>query len=123
MNSIGVKFTQKGSLIFSVWAPEKDSMLLHLVYPEDREVPMTKFAQGYFRIEVEGLSPETRYFFRPDGMENLPDPASHYQPEGVHGPSQVVAHHKYRWKDQNWKGIPFADLVLYELHVGTFTES
>src|SRR5690606_8588895 len=99
-----------------VWAPEKDKMFLHLVHPEEKEIPMKKDGRGYFYVEIQRPSTGTRYFFRPEGLKDVPDPASHYQPEGVHGPSEPVAHDQYAWTDQNWRGIPFADLILYEIH-------
>jgi maltooligosyltrehalose trehalohydrolase len=64
---------------------------------------------------------DCRYFFKPDGEKDYPDPASFYQPEGVHGPSQVVNHSLYQWNDQEWKGLPLEELIIYEMHVGTFT--
>lgn len=82
---------------------------------------MNRVEWGYFEVEVEGIEPGTRYFFAPDGGKPYPDPASHFQPEGVHGPSEVIDHSVYAWQDQNWRGLPFHDLILYELHVGTFT--
>lgn len=65
--------------------------------------------------------PGTEYFFRLEGSLDRPDPASHSQPKGVHGPSQVVDH-EYPWRDRLWKGIPLEEMIIYELHVGTFTE-
>lgn len=76
---------------------------------------------GYFTAELEDVTPGMRYFYKPDDGEAYPDPASHYQPEGVHGPSEVVDHGSYIWRDTNWKNLPLQDLVLYELHVGSFT--
>ncbi|HEY4065008.1 MAG TPA: malto-oligosyltrehalose trehalohydrolase [Puia sp.] len=109
--------------IFSVWAPEKKTMTLHLTGPRDagRDIVMQKDPAGYFHIGVEGVKAGDRYFFTPDKGKRYPDPASHYQPEGVHGPSEIVDHARYAWKDEDWKGLPFADLIFYELHVGTFT--
>ena len=63
----------------------------------------------------------TRYQYRLDGERYRPDPASRYQPEGVHGPSVVVDPSDFPWTDQAFRGHALADLVLYELHVGTFT--
>jgi maltooligosyltrehalose trehalohydrolase len=106
---------------FRVWAPEKKKMSLHLVHPAERMIEMQKNGQGYYSAEVSDISPGTRYFFRPGDDTSLPDPASHFQPEGVHGPSEVVDHNSFKWTDNAWRGIPFSELILYELHVGTFT--
>ncbi|MBD0288854.1 MAG: malto-oligosyltrehalose trehalohydrolase, partial [Flavisolibacter sp.] len=107
--------------VFTVWAPLKKSMILHLVHPYDRQLPMTKDEEGYWQVEVNDLPDDARYFFMPDGEKDYPDPASRFQPEGVHGPSQVVNHALYRWNDQGWKAMPLEEMILYELHVGTFT--
>ncbi|HET7896339.1 MAG TPA: alpha-amylase family glycosyl hydrolase, partial [Flavisolibacter sp.] len=112
---------KKKQVRFSVWAPLKKKMLLHLVYPENRMLEMTKEADGYWQVSVDDLPQNARYFFQPDDENDVPDPRSHYQPEGVHGPSQIIDHQTYQWQDNGWKGIPLQDLILYELHVGTFT--
>src|SRR5690606_30236828 len=72
-------------------------------------------------LRLPGLPPGCRYFYRPAGGKDYPDPASHYQPEGVHGPSETVDHAAYAWQDAPWKGLPLNSLILYELHTGTFT--
>src|SRR5690606_24733941 len=95
---------------------------LHLIHPVNRTVPMTKNQQGYFEVTVDHHTGPLRYFFQPDGQGDLPDPASHFQPEGVHGPSEVVDHRQFEWTDHQWRGNPFHQLILYELHVGTFTQ-
>src|SRR5215467_12076726 len=65
--------------------------------------------------------PGTLYRFRLDGGDAFPDPASRYQPEGPHGPSQVVDATRFRWNDAAWKGTAVHGQVIYEMHVGTFT--
>ncbi len=107
--------------IFSAWAPEKKKMTLHLTHPVKQQVEMRKDEWGYFKAELKGILPGTRYLFSPEGKTALPDPASHSQPEGVHGPSEVIDHGAFNWTDNDWKGIPFNHLILYELHTGTFT--
>ncbi len=85
-----------------------------------RAVALRPGPRGYFAGEVGGVPPGTRYRFRLDGERVLPDPASRHQPEGVHGPSEVVEP-AFEWTDEGWKGVPLGRLVLYELHVGAFT--
>jgi maltooligosyltrehalose trehalohydrolase len=114
-------YTNAGHCLFKVWAPEKKRMIVHIVSPPGKEVEMHKDQEGYFSIEVADLRSPVRYYFKPDGEKDCPDPASQYQPEGVHGPSEVVDHTRFQWHDQSWKGLPFNSLILYELHVGTFT--
>jgi maltooligosyltrehalose trehalohydrolase len=75
---------------------------------------------GYYEVEVDGLAPGQRYFYRLDNGPDRPDPASRWQPDGVHGPSALVDP-AFGWSDERWTGIDPADMVLYELHVGTFT--
>ena len=113
---------RKGNkIIFTVWAPLKKSMMLHLLSSDEQRLPMTKDEEGYWQVVVDGLPKDTRYYFQPDGEKDLPDPASHYQPEGVHGPSQLVDHSEFQWQDENWKNLPLEQLIIYELHVGTYT--
>ncbi|MEX2592406.1 MAG: malto-oligosyltrehalose trehalohydrolase [Anditalea sp.] len=121
MKTIGARPLSNGGCIFTVWAPEKKRMTLHLVHPEEQESELKRDEMGYFKVEIKDFSPGARYFLKPDGENDYPDPASHFQPEGVHGPSEVINHAQYTWQDNNWKGIPFNELILYELHVGTFT--
>ncbi|MFC3199691.1 malto-oligosyltrehalose trehalohydrolase [Parapedobacter deserti] len=108
---------------FSVWAPLKKEVILHIVSPEERLIPMERSNEGYFQVTVEDCPPAARYYFNPDRAGDLPDPASHFQPEGVHGPSAVVDHTTFEWSDSGWENPGLQDLILYELHVGTFTEA
>jgi maltooligosyltrehalose trehalohydrolase len=75
---------------------------------------------GYHQALVEGAGPGSLYFFRLDREKERPDPASRFQPQGVHGPSQVMSP-IFPWADQGWLGLPLRDYVLYELHVGAFS--
>jgi maltooligosyltrehalose trehalohydrolase len=106
---------------FRVWAPRRRSV--DVVF-ENGEEPLALAAEdeGYFS----GLAPQakagTRYRFRLDGGEQLvPDPVSRYQPDRVHGASEVVDPSLFKWTDSRWQGIAPQDQVLYEMHVGTFT--
>ena len=76
-----------------------------------------------FAATVEGITAGARYHFSVDGAEPRPDPRSRFQPEGVHGPSQVVDPANFRWTDQSWTGLQPNGLVIYELHIGTFTQA
>jgi maltooligosyltrehalose trehalohydrolase len=103
---------------FRVWAPDADSMML--VCEEDAPVPMEPVGNGLFETKTEA-PPGTRYWVERNGTDRFPDPASRFQPEGVHGPSQVVDPRAYTWSDGDWTGVDRQNLVIYELHVGTFT--
>jgi maltooligosyltrehalose trehalohydrolase len=121
MKEIAANYINKEVCVFRVWAPEKDRMILHIIHPHDRKLEMQKDKDGYFFIELKDIPAGTRYFLMPEGKNDLPDPGSRFQPEGVHGPSEVIDHAAFAWEDDAWRGLPFGDLVLYELHVGTFT--
>jgi maltooligosyltrehalose trehalohydrolase len=109
-----------GGLRFQVWAPFAESAGLHALSPRDRVVAMKRCENGYFRARVDDLAPGCRYRFVLDGAKERPDPASRYQPEGVHGPSQVLDP-SFEWQDGAWRGLPLEQYILYELHVGAFT--
>jgi maltooligosyltrehalose trehalohydrolase len=85
-----------------------------------RELAMEREATGYYSVVDPDSSPGTLYKYRLDG-NLVPDLASRFQPQGVHGPSQVVDGRSYRWTDSKWKSPTLHELVVYELHVGTFT--
>ncbi len=81
---------------------------------------MARAERGYFHGIVEDVAPGHRYLYRLDGQNERPDPASRFQPEDVHGPSEVIDP-RFAWSDEHWRGLPLKDYILYELHVGTFT--
>ena len=117
---LGATYLGGGLGEFLVWAPLINQVEVHILSPEERMVPLAKVSRGYHYGVVQGVKPGTRYFYRLDGNNERPDPASKFQPEGVHGPSQVIDPH-FVWEELHWSGIPFSHYVLYELHVGTFT--
>ncbi|MDX5481013.1 MAG: malto-oligosyltrehalose trehalohydrolase [Hymenobacteraceae bacterium] len=121
MKIVGSDYEGNGRCRFTVWAPQKERMVLHQVHPQQKEVEMNRAEDGYFTLELEDVKPGTRYFLKPNGERGYPDPASHFQPEGVHGPTEVVDHGSYTWRDTDWQNLPLQDMVIYELHVGTFT--
>ncbi|MCC7447191.1 MAG: malto-oligosyltrehalose trehalohydrolase [Anaerolineae bacterium] len=105
---------------FRVWAPNADTVDLRLLAPQERTIPMEHDAEGYFQVTADDVPPGCLYLYRLNGEHQRPDPASRYQPQGVHGPSQVVDP-QTAWDDANWSGLPLTDYIFYELHVGTFT--
>jgi maltooligosyltrehalose trehalohydrolase len=82
---------------------------------------MTPEESGYHTVRVDGLGEGTRYFYRLPGKRLRPDPVSRFQPLGVHGPSEVVDPEAFDWEDHFWKGMAPEKMILYEIHVGTFT--
>jgi len=118
---IGPVARPAGGYEFVLWAPNAERVELKIEAPEQRSVAMEPDAAGYRRCVVEDLQPGARYRYELDGEALLPDPASPFQPEGVHGPSEVVDHGAFAWSDAAFGGIGLGDLILYELHLGTFT--
>ena len=111
-----------GSLVWHVWAPLCSSVAL-VTFPDGRrqEIAMAQEGGGYFTHREARVDDGTRYALRlPDGHD-YPDPASRWQPDGVHRPSAVFSPGAFHWSDEGWRGVAREDLVLYELHVGTFT--
>ena len=106
-------------VVFRAWAPR--CRTLDVVIEGRRPLAMSRQDDGLFEAVVAGLRPGTRYQYRLDGARYRPDPASRFQPEGVHGPSMAVNPGSFPWTDQVFTGHALADLVIYELHVGTFT--
>jgi maltooligosyltrehalose trehalohydrolase len=104
---------------FCVWAPQLDRLEIKDT-ANDRVYSLRKFDSGYHVGVIEGLAVGDRYFVQIPGGAARPDPASRYQPDGVHGPSQIVDRH-FAWTDSDWKGVQRDDLIIYELHIGAFT--
>lgn len=105
---------------FLVWAPKASRVDVHILTPRNFVDALKPLHSGYFYGEVEGVAAGARYKYRLNGDAEFPDPVSRYQPEDVHGPSEVVST-EFPWTDQTWRGLPLAEHVIYELHVGTFT--
>lgn len=117
---LGATYLGEGRCRFLVWAPLAERLEVRLVSPREDLVPLHRDAKGYFSGVLTGVEPGCLYFYRLDGERELPDPASRFQPQGVHGPSGVIDPH-FPWDDGPWCGLPLQDYVIYELHVGTFT--
>ncbi|UCE78117.1 MAG: malto-oligosyltrehalose trehalohydrolase [Nitrospiraceae bacterium] len=119
---LGAEYLGDGKSEFVVWAPFKKRMAVHLLDAVDTVAPMKRDKNGYWKTVIHNQSPGVRYYYTIENTVDRPDPASHYQPEGVHGPSQVIDHDLFAWDDNDWQGIPLSEMILYEIHVGTFTQ-
>ncbi len=118
----GAEYHGNNSCSFTVWAPIAKQVKLRLVGPgKKRTVAMERDDLGYWDKTVGGVAAGTRYYYQLDNLPPRPDPASHFQPKGVHGPSEVIDH-TFSWRDKKWKGIPLEKMLIYELHVGAFTK-
>ncbi|HEX5849426.1 MAG TPA: malto-oligosyltrehalose trehalohydrolase [Rubrobacter sp.] len=114
---LGAEVLEDGETRFNLWAPAAEDVDLVL---EGDGIPMSRQEDGTFSLTTRAGA-GTRYRFRIDGGEEVPDPASRSQPDGVHGASAVVDPVSYEWRDWYPGGRPWEEVVLYELHVGTFT--
>ena len=110
-----------GDTIFTVWAPSPQSIELRLVDGPRGPLAMQRLTGGYYRATVSDLAVGTPYFYRLNGTVDRPDPASRFQPQGVHGPS-AVTDPQFAWTDAAWRGLAWQDYVIYEAHVGTFSD-
>jgi maltooligosyltrehalose trehalohydrolase len=117
---LGASLLPSGGCRFRVWAPNVDSIAVRVLAPQEQLAPMKATGSGYYQIELPSCGAGSRYFYRLDGERERPDPASRFQPEGVHGPSQVVVP-EFPWEDECWAGLPLQQYIIYELHIGTFT--
>ena len=104
---------------FSVWAPNATRVAVQLEGGETHPLPPS--GGGVFEATIHGARAGTDYRYVLDGKP-VPDPVSRYQPGGVHGPSRVVDPARYEWKDSGWRGLSMPDAVIYELHVGAFSD-
>jgi len=118
--NLGANYLGQNRTGFVVWAPFRERVEVHIVTPCERFLNLAKDDKGYFSIEAEDTPAGSQYFYRLDGKSEYPDPASRLQPEGVHGPSEVVDL-DFPWEDSRWQGLPLHEYVIYEIHTGTFT--
>jgi maltooligosyltrehalose trehalohydrolase len=116
---LGAHYLGSGRCEFCVWAPKVRELQVTL-FPSHRVEPLSLQHDGYYTGTLAGVEPGTRYFFRLDEQTQRPDPASRSQPEGVHAASEVIDPH-FTWSDDGWHGVPVSQLIIYELHVGTFS--
>ncbi len=117
---VGAEVQPQGGVHFRIWAPRRKKVEVVLDGGGVRE--LTPEAGGYHSGLFEGAGAGALYRYRLDGeAEVFPDPASRFQPNGPHGPSQVIDPAPFPWTDRGWAGRPLRGQVIYELHLGTFT--
>jgi maltooligosyltrehalose trehalohydrolase len=117
--SLGAQVVEEG-VQFRVWAPKAHRV--EVLLGNDATYSLVRDRDGYFSGITSDASPGMTYRYRLDGEKDYPDPCSRFQPEGPHGPSQIVNPSAYHWRDHDWPGVHMAGQVIYELHLGTFTE-
>jgi maltooligosyltrehalose trehalohydrolase len=118
----GAELTGTGEVRFRLWAPAARQVEL-VLYESGAasSAPMRSLAGGWFALETPTAHAGSLYRYRIDGAQEVPDPASRCNPDGVHGPSEVIDPGSFPWSDGEWRAPPWHTAVIYELHVGTFS--
>jgi malto-oligosyltrehalose trehalohydrolase len=117
----GSHLLQGNGVAFSLWAPLAEAVTLKLV-GKQAAWPMERTEDGWHCLKVPEAAVGSQYqFVLPDGT-HVPDPASRYQPFDVKGPSEVIDPNSFQWDDTEWTGRPWHEAILYEIHLGTFTD-
>ena len=117
----GAELRPEGGVRFRLWAPAHERVALS-VEPEGRLIPMSAAGEGWHELTLGEAGAGTLYRFAlPEGLK-VPDPASRFQPQDAHGPSEVIDPAAHARSDQDWRGRPWHEAVLYELHIGAFTK-
>ncbi|HYL12720.1 MAG TPA: malto-oligosyltrehalose trehalohydrolase [Terriglobales bacterium] len=117
----GAECLPDGRVRFRLWAPAVRDISL-CVEDAKREISLAmERTAGWFELVTDQAGPGSRYRFQIEGGLKVPDPASRFQPQDVHGPSEVIDGASFEWEDEAWNGRPWEEAVIYELHVGTFT--
>src|SRR5258707_3805747 len=121
----GAQVQPDGQVRFRLWAPKASAGDLHLYqerpHQTAKSLPMKAAGQGWFELVTDQACGGRRYKYEIDHRIEVPDPASRFQPADVHGPSEVIDASEFDWKDGAWRGRPFEEAVIYELHVGAFS--
>lgn len=125
---VGADMQSRGGVHFRVWAPRRKKVTLVTQAPTQGsafdQLEMQSEANGYFSVLAPQATAGWRYWFRLDNDDfNYPDLASRFQPDGVHGASEVIDPNAYRWNDEAWRGVSLRGQVIYEMHIGTFTRA
>lgn len=118
----GAQVQPDGRVRFRLWGPAATRVELCLEADTGESIlPLTGEPGGWFGLVTDRAAAGSRYRYRIDGGLRVPDPASRFQPDDVHGPSQVIDPRSWRWADADWRGRPWEEAVVYELHVGAFS--
>ena len=119
----GAELTSSGEVRFRLWAPAAHDveLVLHDNPDEPRLLKMGALPGGWYELVTREARVGSRYRYRIDRKQEVPDPASRANPDDIHGPSEVIDPLAFEWDDDAWRGRPWNEAALYELHVGTFS--
>jgi len=116
----GTQITRDG-VRFRLWAPQCESVSLRLIESQ-KTTRMTALPRGWFEVSIVGIGDGAKYLFVMEDGSLVPDPASRFQPQDVDGASQVIDPRTFEWTDRGWPGRPWEEAIIYEIHIGCFTE-
>ena len=122
----GAQVDSAGRTRFRLWAPSAREVAVKVLRPKSQawqQRALRALGEGWFETILDDAGAGTRYCYRIDDEIDVPDPASRFNPQGVHAASEVVDPMRYDWRDEGWRGRRWHELVIYELHVGTFTQA
>ena len=119
----GAQVLEGGRVRFRLWAPAAERVDVWLQKPgvDAIVLPMESREGGWYELTSDQATADDLYRYRIAGFGEVPDPASRYNPQGVHGPSQVIEPGQFAWNDRHWRGRPWEEAIIYQLHVGAFT--
>ena len=118
----GAELQEAGQVRFRLWAPSASQVELCLEQDTgETMLPMLMEQDGWFTVVTDQAAAGSRYRFRIGGELRVPDPASRFQPNDVHGPSQVLDPQAWQWEHGDWRGRPWEEAAIYELDVGAFS--
>ena len=114
---------QDNATEFAVWAPKAQRVTVRLLRRNNgsEDLAMEPRTSGEFHLTAKAHAGDRYFYLLDDDPVQVPDPVSRLLPEGVHGLTEIVDPNAFRWTDQNWRGVPFRDYIIYELHIGTLT--
>jgi maltooligosyltrehalose trehalohydrolase len=122
---VGAEVLPEGGAHFRVWAPRRKNVKVIIeaqAGQEQQVIELSSEPDGYFSGTAKAANDGALYRFKLDTDEKLyPDPASRFQPDGPHGPSQIIDPRRFEWTNTNWPGVRLKGQVIYEMHIGTFT--
>jgi len=118
--NIGINFVEHGEAQIVVWSPMATNV--DVVIEAGKKIELNNEGSGYWKATTTDINHGTKYKIAIDGKDPVPDPASLWQPDDVHGPSAAFDLNKFEWTDASWKNIPQEEYIIYELHTGTFTD-